>query len=236
MEIFLEEAARTHGFSFGVEFTSDVAHRLAEADSGYPASVLTRTELDEFRRFAVEKRRVEWLAGRLATRSAYVRFSGGAGAEGSGERLSVLNDAHRAPFLSGRPDLRLSISHSHEYAVAVIAPFPIGIDIEKIEPRPSALIDYFFSGDEMELIRRNSLRAEETDTLITMLWSRKEAVSKVVRRGASLNFRSLTAVSDRITVEGDDPRAIHLLSARCDDYCVALAVQEQLPQEPPAHR
>jgi phosphopantetheinyl transferase len=53
--------------------------------------------------------------------------------------FSVLNDGAGAPFIAEHPELTLSLSHSHDYAVAVIAHDAIGIDIEKIEPRPLAL-------------------------------------------------------------------------------------------------
>jgi 4'-phosphopantetheinyl transferase EntD len=231
MVTFLEHNAHLFGFSYGLEVTAEVAQRLTEEGPAWPANALTTTEAADFRRLSVEKRRVEWLSGRLAARSAYRRFSTREEPVGDGGEVSVLNDLNRAPFFTGRPDLRLSISHSHEYAVAVLAAYPIGVDIEKVESRPPALINYFFSDEERDLIRDKPLTRDERDTLITMLWSRKEAVSKVVQRGASLRFRSITAVSDAIVVEGCCPGGLRLLSERCGDYCIALAFEEPASPE-----
>lgn len=67
-------------------------------------------------------RRLEWLAGKylvqLMVNSAY----------------RVVKDEFGKPHLEGS-DLHISISHSSEWAVAIISPNAVGIDIQEVTPR-----------------------------------------------------------------------------------------------------
>ena len=68
------------------------------------------------------RRRLEWLAGkylvRLMVNGAY----------------RVVKDEFGKPHLEGS-DLHISISHSSEWAVAIISPNAVGIDIQEVTPR-----------------------------------------------------------------------------------------------------
>ena len=68
------------------------------------------------------RRRLEWLAGKylvqLMVNSAY----------------RVVKDEFGKPHLDGS-DLHLSISHSSEWAVAIISPNAVGVDIQEVTPR-----------------------------------------------------------------------------------------------------
>jgi phosphopantetheinyl transferase len=136
-------------------------------------------------------------------------------------RISVLNNQDRVPYVLDHPEVHLSITHSHGYAIAVVAPFDIGIDLEKIERRPLSLTHYFFSEEEQQLASEGEPDSSDRDELITRIWSRKEAVSKFLKRGGSLDFKHLNVVSDEVETSRE---MIRLLSAEKDGYCISLAM------------
>lgn len=248
---FLENSARQYGFAYGVQSIPQVAARLETADdpADHPADhppgdrliqkVLTAAEKIQFQKFIVQKRRVEWLAGRLAARQAFNRWKERqAWRRDTPQSISILNRPNRAPYIPEHPDLALSISHSHDYAVAVIAQYPIGIDLEKVEARHPALVDYFFSPAEQEWLaglacpvrhEANPLQ-HISDQWVTWLWTRKEALAKYLQLGGNLAFKQINAVPDEINLLGVNPTPVRLVSnikaqgETKPSYCISLAI------------
>ena len=66
-----------------------------------------------------------------------------------------------------------SVSHKREYAAAVVADVPIGIDIERIEPRKRELHDSLAGRDEWVIMGDRSWSS------FFRLWTAKEAILKV---------------------------------------------------------
>jgi phosphopantetheinyl transferase len=221
MREFLERQSTLLGFHFGIASVPEVAARYDEEGDRYVASLLTGEEQEQFRRFRVRKRKVEWLAGRAAAKSAFARYARSVRTGDPSEPVSVLNDRDRAPFIQDHAEVQLSITHSHGYAVAVVAPFEIGVDLERIERRPLSLTHYFFSDEEQELASEGEGDSQARDELITRIWSRKEAVSKFLKRGGSLDFKELNVVDDEVECSRG---RIRVLSAEKDGYCISLAM------------
>ena len=63
----------------------------------------------------------------------------------------------------------------------------VGADIEHVEPRDPAFVRDFFTTGEAERVWR--CPAKQRDTLVTVLWSAKEAVLKVLRLGLTVDTR-----------------------------------------------
>jgi phosphopantetheinyl transferase len=224
VEAFLQENGRRFGFSSAVQDTAEVAANLDAEGDAYAATIVTDEERLLFGRLRVHKRRVEWLAGRIAAKRAFGRLSALRGDFAAVPQISVLSRANRAPYIDAFPELRVSISHSHDYAVAVIAPFGIGVDIEKTEPRPRGLAEYFFSTEEQVLLDGMTEPARRHE-LVTLLWSRKEALSKFLLRGGELAFRELNVIPDRVCVTGRFPGWVRLVSGTPAGYCLTLALE-----------
>lgn len=68
------------------------------------------------------RRRLEWLAGKYLVQWL-IDF-----------KFKIVKDEFGKPHLDGS-DLQISISHSSEYAVAIVSPNPVGIDIQEVTPR-----------------------------------------------------------------------------------------------------
>lgn len=237
MRDFLEKNAREFEFSYGIQQTASVAARLDAEGDAYAAARLTEAEAALFLSLRVQKRKIEWLAGRMAAKTAFAQYKQVESKRAPASLLpgiptrtgqvSILNRPNRAPFLEGYPELRISISHSHEYAVAAVAAYDIGIDIERNEPRPRALASYFFCEEERRLLEEHSLLPDPRDGLITKLWSRKEALSKYLQWGGRMVFSQVNSLPDHVCLEGASNAGIRLVSGERGGYWISLALPEK---------
>ncbi|MBX7235635.1 MAG: 4'-phosphopantetheinyl transferase superfamily protein [Caldilineales bacterium] len=89
--------------------------------------------------------------------------------------------------------LSLSISHSADRAFCALTDEPettVGADIERIEPREPGFVEQFFTPAEIAAV--GAVPPDQRDTLITAIWSAKEAVLKALRVGLRADTRLLT--------------------------------------------
>ena len=218
MQKFLETNAQKFGFFYAIHRIADVSSELNKKGDDYASSILNDDEYEIFKKFKIKKRKMEWLSGRIAAKQAFTSYTASVLSTNEISKISILNNQARVPYIVNYPELHLSISHSYEYAVAVIATFNIGIDIEKIEPRPDALAHYFCSQEEQDALEKGPMCKEE---LMTFFWSRKEAVSKFLQLGGKLNFKQINTVNDEVEVSQEK---IQLVSGDYDGYWVSIAV------------
>ncbi len=147
----------------------------------------------------VPRRREDWRLGRFTAKAAVGAWLGV-----PPERISVLPAADGAPeaFLDGRPaPVALSLSHRAGAGLAVVCDprRPIGCDLELIEPRSGAFVREWLGVDEQRLIATAPQTARAV--LANVIWSAKEAASKVLREGLRLNVRE---ASVSLGAAGDD--------------------------------
>jgi 4'-phosphopantetheinyl transferase len=92
------------------------------------------------------------------------------------------------PFIE-KKNIFFSISHSGEWVVVGLNNCPVGIDVEKIEPKEIEKISKYFSDDERCLIKRaNSTRKRQE--IFYNIWVIKESYSKVKGVGLSKEILS----------------------------------------------
>ena len=96
----------------------------------------------------------------------------------------------------GLPPLEFNVSHSGScVAVAVSTKDPIGIDIECLDPdRRSGVIHEVLSESEREQLQK--LSADEQWTEFVRIWTVKEACSKALGLGLSLDFQTMDVQMD----------------------------------------
>lgn len=165
-------------------------------------SVLCEKELDFYNRLKIQKRKTEWLGGRLALKKllgahfscAWTDFTvltpGGVGKP----VVSVMGKIISVPF---------SITHSNGFAVAALAPEHkyIGIDLEKIVPRIKAWKNSFFHPAEL---------TRSDDEFLTSLWTQKEALVKLLGPGLTINTLDVRVVGGKPQFFG---RALEIYTA-----------------------
>jgi len=186
----------------------------AQEALGIAPTELLGVERSLYQRYRSPRRRAEFLAGRRAARRAVAialdRPEGGS--------VEIGREPSGSPCVREHPGLRVSIAHSSGVAVAVAARFAIGVDLELDAPRPAALARFFLSPRERDTLAG---AAEPTrQGLLNVLWTRKEAASKVGGWGGRLVFAALDCSHERVTVAG---LQIDLRSARTAGYALSVA-------------
>ncbi|MGA9579059.1 MAG: 4'-phosphopantetheinyl transferase superfamily protein [Terrimicrobiaceae bacterium] len=171
------------------------------------------------RRFAVGRGALRLiLAGYLGVEPARVKFG---------------YTAHGKPFLLNSPaDIQFNLSHSHGFMVAAIClNSPIGVDIEKKDPRfrTMEIAERFFCDGEKQQIA--GLDAGARLEAFFQIWTAKEAVLKATARGLALELAKVeVALSPLRVVALDEGENIHsenwqlIAFQPAEEYCGTLAV------------
>ncbi len=162
---------------------------------------LTQAENDLLAALRFEKRRRDWLGGRLAAKRAVLRLAAGSGACGwcpkSPRAVEILPGPTREPHVQapGSRDpsqLQVSISHSGQLAGAVACcreDGRIGFDMECVEPVEPALYSLAFLPTEIQAI--DSVPVPVRTSWIHAFWTAKEAVSKALGTGLTTSLHDI---------------------------------------------
>ncbi|MFG2317657.1 MULTISPECIES: 4'-phosphopantetheinyl transferase family protein [Streptomyces] len=150
-------------------------HALAALRSRY----LTPAETEQAAALRVPRRRVEWLAGRLALKHA-VSAHGRRHWDLAREPRTVEVRAVTGGLQAGRPvvdaPVEVGLTHSGDFAVAVCGPHAVGVDLEHDRPMPPTLARVL---DEECDPKAPSADARRLAAMPAMLrWTCKEAVLK----------------------------------------------------------
>ena len=156
--------------------------------------ILSERESAFYQTLKLPKRRTEWLGGRFALKQLLLPKPGA-----DLTRVQVLPQEGGKPqvLLDGAPYTgAFSITHSHGWAAAAISRECrfLGIDLEKVEHRINAWAEDFFHPQE---------RLQTDDAFLTALWTKKEAVVKLLGTGLSLNSFDVRFVGDKISFYGE---------------------------------
>jgi len=149
--------------------------------------LLTSSERGLLAGLKFDKRRREWLAGRLLAKELISSFARKTtGVRPGYARIEILPRSDGSPAVSFIPSgetsprffespLSLSISHRLELVAAAVvsAPAVVGIDVEKVERRSEALVRAYLTRRELAKMAGDSL-------LESAAWSAKESVFKAV--------------------------------------------------------
>ncbi len=175
---------------------------LAEGAAASP-ELLAPAERALFDRFEAEKRRSDWLRGRLAARAAVEALLGACPAG-----LAILADPSGAPQVHGAPGVVVSLSHGHGRAAAwALRDGLPGVDLEKVRPRPPGTLRFYLSPEEREWVATfegpESPRPDRDgppsprDRAAVVLWALKEAAFKALRPPRGMGLLDVS-----VTVEG----------------------------------
>ena len=171
------------------------------------ASALSSGEREGLARCRTDKRRAEFVAGRVAAHRALALLAPEQRADVSARTVGP--DSGR-PFFASAPELALSISHSAGLAVAAISRGgPLGVDLEQRVEVSEAFLEEAFAPGELEgYLAACAGRGEP----LTAAWAMKEAVLKAWGVGLRAPLRQVavrptplhgsgTGVSLKLTLE-----------------------------------
>ena len=165
-------------------------------------SVLSGAECAFYKTLKLPKRRAEWLGARLALKRLLAAYTGRALTDFT---LLAPGGVGKPSVCVGENSLQIpfSLTHSNGFAVAALAPHAqaIGIDLELIAPRLAAWKADFFHPSEL---------AREDDAFLTLLWTQKEALVKLLGSGLTINSRDVRVVGGKPQFFG---RALEMYNA-----------------------
>jgi phosphopantetheinyl transferase len=197
---------------------------LVDADAA-ALRFLTDAEHAECARLQQPARRLEWLGARICLKTLLLRRRW----VGDPRDCEVVKDPRGRPRLARLtavgPDVRYecSLSHKDRFACTAISSAPgvrVGVDIETVSPRLSRLTAAFAHDRDVVLAERSS------EERLAILWTLKEACSKVLGRGLAMSLLDVTCEETapgrhRITTESVELRGRHLAY---EGHVVALCV------------
>ncbi|HXR72243.1 4'-phosphopantetheinyl transferase family protein [Actinocrinis sp.] len=138
------------------------------------------------------KRRLEWVAGRLAaSRAVRAHQRRHLGHEPGPRRVKVsqIRSGPRAGKPTVNAPVQVGLSHSGDFAVAACGPRPIGVDLERTRPMPPPLLELLAAADPIDGAPECRALAQMAPSLH---WACKEAVLKQVGIGLRMDPREVT--------------------------------------------
>lgn len=159
---------------------------LEEAVASAGLECLAQAEHERASRFAFDRDRQRFVAGRLAMRRVLSHYTGIAAAD-----LVLTAGAHGKPGLASG-NLAFNLTHSGSTGLlAISASGEVGIDLERVSlpADPHALAASVFTDEECRVLK--SLPATQLAAAFFTCWTRKEAALKAVGTGMSVDPRSV---------------------------------------------
>ena len=144
-------------------------------------------ELAYFDSLRFERRQKSFLLGRYCAKQAISKYLGDSGEM---TQFAIRHGVFEHPIIKNvlNKDVQISISHNDEFGGAIAFPeeHPMAIDLEKINPKRTEVIQTQCTQDELRLIQSSQI---PDMTQMTILWTVKESLSKVLKCGLMTPFK-----------------------------------------------
>lgn len=114
--------------------------------------------------------------------------------------IVILKDDKGKPYIEGRDDIFVSLSHSKGAVMCGVSDKEVGVDIELCTKRRKSVESRVFTEREISLL--NS--AEDEDKAFFTLWTLKESYLKAIGTGFADNAKSIEFLSLRNPVQSTD--------------------------------
>jgi len=174
----------------------------------------------------------DFLAGRTALKSALNQYLSKNKID-SLEKVVIKNSQSGQPYIEGYETLHCSIGHSYGWGVGAVAPFRIGVDIEKIRPHQDSLTNYIAESDELTLVQ--NFFNDQTDK-ITLIWTIKESVMKALGVGFKISpkqVKIIGRINEFFEVEVLDsiPSYWYVWPVDTGNYYISVAYEKKYGQK-----
>jgi 4'-phosphopantetheinyl transferase len=165
-------------------------HAVCRDDAALDPEIFHSDECSYFESLLFQRRKSNFLLGRLSAKQAASVLL----REQNLRNISVETGVFGQPLLrtTGVPGYQVSIAHCDDIGTAVVFPeaHPMGIDIERISPNRNKTMESQLTTEERERIA--AVRGvEEYSVLLTVSWTVKEAISKILRTGFTASLQVL---------------------------------------------
>lgn len=170
---------------------------------GHPLHFLSDSEADRLATLPSETQRRDWLLGRwTAKRLLQTVIWETNGTTVPLDLITLRNVASgmptiesQLPLVNGQFSLSFSQANGQVLVTAVAKPnWPIGAQIDPIQPRSQKCIDAYFT--EKELALMHQIENTEQDLLVTAVCSAKTAVRKALKLEPSVDLKAISCLID----------------------------------------
>jgi 4'-phosphopantetheinyl transferase len=177
---------------------------------------LSPEEIEMVNRFKSLKKQVEWMAGRFLVKTMVQEaLDNGM----SMTEITVMHQDEGAPFVKGFPRLRISISHSGDYAAVGLTTregTDIGLDIEEIGKAPDgSFLKTAFTQNELAAMGT-------TPQEIFKHWTIKEAFLKYIKKGFNESLYRVEVIDGKIFHNGVEAHVTILTRTIGTRYSLSL--------------
>ncbi len=184
-DIYIEELTLTRpNESFKAGFCLGEFSRFAKYEE--IVGFLHPQERKYYETLKFEKKIKSYLIGRFTAKKAIALLVN----NNNLNEILIQSGIFTQPVIAYRsyPNIQVSIGHSDDFGAAIAFPerHPMGIDIERIHFEQNEAIERNTTESEIQLIKRQPY---PYDTMLTLLWTVKEAISKVLKTGLMTPFK-----------------------------------------------
>ncbi len=190
---------------------------------------LHKKELLKLSNFTYKKRYREWIGGRICSKQSLLAYF-------EQQHISsnipehhcyrICSEKSGRPYFSGlnntiskSPDL--SISHSKNYAAALVSAVHCGIDIQYSADNLPRVQDRFSIKNELLLLKQK-LSHLSTLQHLTLLWAGKEAVKKMLSHEGMPGFQELTL--NAVSVYDSSTASLHFTKDNGNTYAAVVGI------------
>ncbi len=170
-----------HGYNTSAVYFSIFGHPQ-DCIGSYAERHLFGEEKNYFNELKVEKRKKNYLLGRISAKNSVAHLTG----VSNEKKIEIHYGVFNQPIVKcqGHSNIQVSISHSDNYgaSLAFQEAYPIGIDIEEASHDRAGLAKSQLSEFEIN----NHLAKDRYSPI--MLWTAKEALSKALKTGLLCDF------------------------------------------------
>ena len=150
---------------------------------------LHKKELAFFETLHYPKRQHSFLAGRYCAKQAIIQISP---SPCEPNKIAIIAGIFQQPIVYSKnhPNLQISISHTESYGAAISFPeaHPMAIDIETIDSNRKDTLQSQMTKKELDAL---PCFFKDRISHLTLLWTAKEALSKILRCGFMVPFEML---------------------------------------------
>lgn len=107
------------------------------------------------------------------------------------EHLAFSIGPHGKPSLSGHDDIHFNLSHCRRAVACVVDSHPVGVDIECLGRYKRQLAEHTMSTKELA-----EIAGGDSDLVFTALWTKKEALMKLIGTGITDNMKTILDTYD----------------------------------------
>lgn len=115
--------------------------------------------------------------------------------------IVISKDDKGCPYIEGRDDIFVSLSHSYGVVMCAFSDTPVGVDIELVKKRLKSVERRVFTEGEISLVDS----AEDEDKAFFTLWTLKESYLKAIGTGFSDNAKETEFFSLDLPIESNKP-------------------------------